>query len=956
MGQTPILNIFTGSMNKDRNPSFLEQGDYADARNCRIGFSEESNVGCVENIIGTLEIVNDDLKDKTGRFQTIGEAPFEAGSTVYYFVCDTVGQEHAIYEFNLLIRSISLVIKGAQLGFDIDHKISSCFYFNDMLFWVFGDKDISQIFVSLAKSNTRSYLTSDSITLIKAPPSTAITGIPMKSKPLATSFLGTTQYQFIYRYVYIGNMYSVWSISSKTIGVTNPDPANPTDFIRLTLSDIKIKIADLYLGQILYIEVGFRTDDTQPYRFFERIDFPKTRVNEITVDFYNSAQYPVIPTDETGTGLFFHDVPPSVVAMEFAQGRVLTGDNASGFDEIKGIISSIVSDDNNIPVDAGNYFVEGGMYSIGIEVLDGYDRRSFVYPAGGFTAAKRNGLFRSTSVKLSVSGRLPDWAVSWRPVITRCLNKGKVLQAHITVVSADSTKIVFGQDFVLSTPAAYAWVFTTGDRVSFLASNDSGGGFADDKSNMVLTLNSDNNFEVAGDFTGVVTGAIVEFFVPIKGSLTAFYYEIGETYPVDSTPSGKFFGTDIGGTGKAITITGGDSFYLLSDDCQRVNLDINFFETWFYGGGRDNVVSLTVQKRLVDTSSIWYSDPYVQGSLINGLNAFGTLSKKTYPVELGAINRLITGSNYQANGTVLLVVTPTSLYSVYLGLIQTFNSDGTSNLVASDQLLGTYNLLAGQGGSSDPASVFRWGTNIMGWNNIRGIQWRYAQDGATHLSVEHGMNSYLSNLARTSIIGEAKSCYDPFFDEWLLFLKTPEGGSVLAFNEDKNGYSVFYDMQPDWMCTLNREVITWKNGALYLHRAGEINDLHGTKVESSITYSAIPGEKRSTTSTNESAMAFNTVNPQAIWVYAQDPWGVEIKGIDRTNKAVQSVSMPPAAGNYEEDKYAFQIKPDQVTRQSIKSRYLLVKLTLALDVSTLSVLYGAQVNESNSDPNKSGIK
>jgi hypothetical protein len=83
---------------------------------------------------------------------------------------------------------------------------------------------------------------------------------------------------------------------------------------------------------------------------------------------------------------------------------------------------------------------------------------------------------------------------------------------------------------------------------------------------------------------------------------------------------------------------------------------------------------------------------------------------------------------------------------------------------------------------------------------------------------------------------------------------------------------------------------------------------------------------------------------------------VEIKGIDRTMKRIQSVSMTSGAGNYEEDKYAFQVKPDSITGQPIKSRYLLVKLALDQNVDNLSVLYGAQVNESNSDPIKSSIK
>ena len=68
--QKQIVVGFTGSMNKDINPSLLKDGDYIDARNVRIGYAEGSNVGVVENVKGTLEIRNNDLTDNTGRYQT----------------------------------------------------------------------------------------------------------------------------------------------------------------------------------------------------------------------------------------------------------------------------------------------------------------------------------------------------------------------------------------------------------------------------------------------------------------------------------------------------------------------------------------------------------------------------------------------------------------------------------------------------------------------------------------------------------------------------------------------------------------------------------------------------------------------------------------------------------------------------------------------------------------------
>jgi len=213
MAQATLLNIFSGSMNRDVNPSMLKEGDYVLAENCRIGFSEEDNMGCVENVKSTLKVANLDLIDETGRFLVIGSCSYEAKSLVYYFVKDTQGTEHGIYEFDLLTRTIVKVLKNPILNFTT--KIRSSVYQNDMLTWTDGNEDTRQIFVTLAKQGWYTDNKYDYTTLIKVQPNRPITTTLIDGLSTAKNTLGSATYQFIYRYVFFGFQKSAWSMPSR---------------------------------------------------------------------------------------------------------------------------------------------------------------------------------------------------------------------------------------------------------------------------------------------------------------------------------------------------------------------------------------------------------------------------------------------------------------------------------------------------------------------------------------------------------------------------------------------------------------------------------------------------------------------------------------------------------------------------------------------------------------------
>lgn len=929
MDQDKLVNAFTGSMNMDTNPTFLKEGDYVMARNVRVGYSESDNMGCVENIRGTLEITNKFLTDRAGRWKTVGAAVFEAGSKIYQLRKDTVGNEDFIEEFDLLTRSFTKVLSG-DLSFS--DKIYTARYLNDMLFWNDGLSDPRQISVSLAKAGY-AYTQANTNTLIKFPPDAAMTGVVSISSPLTSSALGPNQYQFIYRYVFVNNQRSVWSIPSNQIVV----PTDQYDHIRLSFPSSHVATANLYTGFIKYIEIGFRDDTSLPWYFFKRIDFPKTKPTGTSLfylDFKNDVQYQAIASDETDQP--YSDVPVKTNDLALVDSRIIMGGNTYGLGASM-ITLADTGSINDTVVDNGVYKVCGGTYYVGIAVYDPYDRRSFVYPVAVYSHPNRNGIFSPKSPTYRVFGTIPDGYTHWRPVVSNCFNIGNFEQVHIDVVNATSTELRFKVAFVLPTPANYSWVFTKGDKMSLFTSGPGDVAYTREMWGIDFDFDTaDGNYVAKGDFTGVSTGALVQLYSPIKGSSTPFYWEIGQTYPVLNNGLGPNGGVFL------LPISWGDTVWSDTQKAQIRNVDPAKYDTWFRNSGRANIASQDMQDQKFFGSELAFGDAFVQGTTINNLNNFLSSSKKSYGIELGIIRKLSTVRDFQINGSVLLVTTEYNNYSVYIGKIQLADTDNSSTLIITDQLLGTANLLAGGFGTINPESVHAFGTTARGWDALKGVYWRYSQDGLTPISMEYGANSYSRKLSEDlySTRNDPKqtsiSCFDPFFDEWLVCTRdaSKNENPTLAFNETKNGFSAFYDFDPDWMVTVNSLVVSWKNGVLYMHRQSqEYNVLYGERVVSSLSMVFKQSE-------------FDTVNGISLRVYAQDNWSAKVSGIKRNGRSRQVTQMGLTWAQPREDYFDYPITEGTLDKEPMKSRHFVVEMSLDPSVDWMSVIYGAHLTDS----------
>ena len=939
-----ILNVFTGGMNMDINPSMIKEGDYVYAENVRIGFSESNNMGCVENVKSTLEIANSDLIDKTGRYKEIGSASYESKSLLFYFVKDYVGTNDAIYEFNLVTRNISTVLKGEIL--DFGGKIKSAVYFNGFLYWTDGESEPRCIDVEKAKSGKYITSTKDYTNLIKVQPDATIIPELFEDALIPISSFEDKNYRFIYRYIFAGNQVGAWSMPSRMIAYGYDTTKKK---MRLNMKSSEILFASFYQGLIDYVEIGMRDEDSQPFKFIKRLAFPTANNASFYYDFDNSSIYSVISTLETNR--YYDDVPRTSQSMTLIDSRLMLANNKTGFNNIP-LISALNFAVSYFPPDANTCnFKSGGSYGIGVQMYDRFMRRTFTYPLGGFTAKERNGAFSATQIDfaLSCGAGLPEWCEYWAIAMTKCNNKGSFQQVHVTIVGTPTVdKITFSPTFITPTNSAISWVYSDGDRCSIRTLNTGGSVVGGDFYNLPLKQDSNGDFYIEKSTLNlpstISNGAIMELFTPLKSTESPFYYEVGEINPVQLDANGvKRFGNDSFGVAKLVTIKGGDTQYRSVDNCESMSPTEKFYENWSHNIGRPNSISQNIEEESNDISTIAYSDPFIQGTKLNGLNTFQFLSKKTYPIELGAITKIIVARDYEVNGSVMLIVTEFNCYSVYIGKTQIKNPDGTSQLVVNESILGTYNLLAGGFGSIHPESVHAFGTTVRGYDMLKGVIWRYSTDGLTAISQQYGTNSYTSKRSddifanKDNVLQNCPAGFDPFFDEYVLCIKDINAvtNKCIAFNEDRNKFSTFYDMNPDGLATLNRYLISFKNGALYLHRAGGgYNTLQDKKVSSIVSFAS-------------KTSPFDTINGTSIRVYAQDEWTVNVDGCARSIKARQSSKT--IKGEFGEDSYLYPIKSDVTSGNPLKSRHFVV--TLAIDnIDYATVLYGAQTIVSQSSP------
>ena len=396
-------NFTAGRMNKVVDERLIPNGEYIDALNIRMGSTEQSEIGAIENTKGNLPLTSLNYIDGTplsASARCIGAIEDAANETIYWFVHDpafpvgATGKLDIIASFNVFTNILTYNVisiddgngLNTTLNFNPTYLITGVNIINDFLY--FTDNYNPPRFINTKINYPNPVLdidqfSAESILVIKQPPIEAPT-----IQPIATSsqdnFLETRFICFAYRYEYADGQYSATSQFSAPSffpkpfnfsieSYLNEGMVNNTNACNITLNtggplvksiDLLFKNAD---GNIIKVieklnkqELGIPDNSLYPYQFS------------------NSKIFTVLPESELLR--LYDNVPLLAQAQTIMGNRLMYGNYIEGYDlvDLNGIATmfeyttTLVSEtigDTPIPdgTAIGNYTINGP-----ISVTDAY--------------------------------------------------------------------------------------------------------------------------------------------------------------------------------------------------------------------------------------------------------------------------------------------------------------------------------------------------------------------------------------------------------------------------------------------------------------------------------------------------------------------------------------------------------------------------------------------------------
>jgi hypothetical protein len=239
---TKITRNFTaGKMNKVVDERLIPNGQYIDALNVRMGSTELSEIGAIENTKGNLKITSLVYIDGTplsADARTIGAFEDGANETIYWFVHDSnfpvgaTGKLDLILSLNVLTNILTYHIisiddsdgVNTTLNFNEKYVITAVNKIDDLLF--FSDDYNAPRVIDVTKNyanpvgNIDQFINEATLVIKKPPvesPEIQLTNVPGQENFLTERFIC-----FAYRYRYANNEYS--AISQFTEPAFIPDP------------------------------------------------------------------------------------------------------------------------------------------------------------------------------------------------------------------------------------------------------------------------------------------------------------------------------------------------------------------------------------------------------------------------------------------------------------------------------------------------------------------------------------------------------------------------------------------------------------------------------------------------------------------------------------------------------------------------------------------------------------
>jgi hypothetical protein len=350
-------NFIAGRMNKIVDERLVPQGEYIDAMNIRMGSTENSEVGVIENTKGNLSLTQLRYLDGTplsADARCIGAIEDSANETIYWFVHDSnfpvgaTGKLDLIVSYNIntniLIYHIFSIDDGngvlTYLNFNENYLITGVNIINDLLF--FTDDYNPPRFINTKRNypNPIAYIDQfdpEAILVIKRPPTESpvvqniITGT--QSNYMETRFLS-----FAYRYKYIDGEYSATSQWSDIAFIPKDFSFSTDSYLNegmVNLSNTAIVSYNSGSHLVVGIDLLFKQSNNNIIKVIEKLDKQELGLSNDTTyqyTFSNSKIFTILQESELLR--LYDNVPRFAKAQTIMGNRLMYGNYVEGYDLI----------------------------------------------------------------------------------------------------------------------------------------------------------------------------------------------------------------------------------------------------------------------------------------------------------------------------------------------------------------------------------------------------------------------------------------------------------------------------------------------------------------------------------------------------------------------------------------------------------------------------------------------
>jgi len=347
-------NFIAGKMNKMVDERLVPNGEYIDALNIRMGSTEGSEIGTVENTKGNVALTSLSYNGQplSGAARCIGA--FDDGSleTIYWFVHDpafassNTGKLDLVVSYNdntntTTYHLISVDDGGGlntTLNFSDDYLITGVNKIENLLYFTDNLNQPRQINVTKNYANPVAGVdgfSEESILVIKKPPVTSPSILP-EATSSQDNFLEDRFVCFAYRYRYEDGEYSATSQFSAPSFLPGPFRYNSTTALNDGMENVtnQCKITYNSGGPLVKsVDLLFKDMNSSTIKIIEKLDKSDLGLannTDYTYTFNNSKIFTVASSGEILR--LFDNVPRLAQAQTLMGNRLVYGNYLEGYD------------------------------------------------------------------------------------------------------------------------------------------------------------------------------------------------------------------------------------------------------------------------------------------------------------------------------------------------------------------------------------------------------------------------------------------------------------------------------------------------------------------------------------------------------------------------------------------------------------------------------------------------